>query len=325
MLLLVTLAAAAPGAPPLEVLRSEGCLACHPGGNAGVGPALVGLAERVDEAHLRRALLEPGVEGPAGYAVGAMPPVAPERVEAVLAAVRALTPTAPPSPTWFAVLAAGLATFVGGHLGLSAAAPRAALVRRLGAGGFLGAYSLVASIGLGLAVWGWAEAPFVAVWDPPAWTRWVPLVTMPLVLLGQVAGYTTPAPTIAGMEGTVAAEPRGIHRITRHPANVTSALWGAAHLCTNGDLAGILLFGSVLVLGVAGSLHIDARRAATDGEAWARYAARTSVVPFFAILQGRNRLALGEIAGWQWLGAALGYAAALWAHPWLIGASPWPL
>ncbi len=303
-------------------LRAEGCFACHPDGGAGVGPSLVDV--KLDDDALRRALADPGVGGPEGYPVGAMPPVAADRVEAVAAAVRALAPAPPASPGWFGVLGAGLAIFVGGHLGLSARPLRDRLLARLGEGGFMGLYSVVASVGLGLAVLGWAEAPFVAVWDPPTWTRWVPLLTMPLVLLGQVAGYTTPSPTVAGMADTVATEPRGIHRITRHPANITSALWALAHLTTNGDLAGIVLFTSVAILGVAGSLHIDARRARSHPEEWARYTALTSVVPFVAILQGRNRLVLREIGAWRLVGTVAAYGGILASHQWLIGASPWP-
>lgn len=278
----------------------------------------------VDADYLRRALLLPSAEALPGYPLGTMPAVPPERVDDVLAAVLALTPTPPASPGWFVVMGLGALAFVGGHLGLSADPLRPRLVARLGEGRFMGLYSLPVAAGLGLLVWGWARAPFVAVWDPPTWTRWIPLLVMPFVVLGQVAGYTTVGPTVAGMAGSVAAAPRGIHRVTRHPANLTMALWAAAHLCVNGDLAGILLFASVLGLGVAGSLHIDARRARRDPEAWARYAAVTSLVPFQAIVEGRNQLVLREIGLWRFVVSALLYGAALWAHSWVIGASPWP-
>src|SRR5918912_150848 len=40
---------------------------------------------------------------------------------------------------------------------------------------------------------------------------------------------------------------RGITRITRHPMLWAFALWALAHLIVNGHLAGVLLFGAILV------------------------------------------------------------------------------
>lgn len=306
-------------AEPLDTLREAGCVACHPDGGAGVGPALAGL----DEGRVRRALLTPDAEIAAGYPAGLMPPAPPEKVDELVAAVLALSPPAPASPRWFGGLFLGGLLFTGGHLALSTSRVRTNLVSRLGEYCFAGVYSVVTAAGLALLVWAWTRAPYVPIWPMAAWTRWVPFVVMPVVLLMQVAGYTTPAPTVYGMSDRL-GEARGIHRITRHPVNISSAIWAAAHLFPNGDVAAIGLFGSVLVLGVAGSLHIDRRRAAADPEGWATYARQTSVLPFAAILAGRNRLDLREIGAWRIIVTVLLFAGFLWLHPWLIGASPWP-
>lgn len=335
-MLLIALAAA----EPLDVLRAEGCLACHPGGGRGVGPALAGIVGRtetvirdgasvtvtVDEAFLRRALTEPDAEGSVGFPPGVMPAVTdPARVDRLVAAITALSPAPAASPWWLAGVFAGGAAFTGGHLLLSGARIRASLAARFTEYGFMGIYSVPASLALGLLIYAWTRAPYVPLWDPAPWTRWVPALVMPWVMIAQVAGYSTPAPTMAGMAGKLADAPRGIHRITRHPVNISSAIWAFAHIFPNGDLASIGLFLTILVLGVAGSLHIDRRRARASPEAWARYAALTSVIPFAAILEGRNALSLREIGVWRIVsGIALYVGIVGWAHPWLIGASAWP-
>jgi uncharacterized membrane protein len=76
------------------------------------------------------------------------------------------------------------------------------------------------------------------------------------------------------------------------------ALWGLVHVLGNGDTAALVFFGAFLVTAVAGMPSIDAKLARRHGEAWAGFAAKTSIVPFGAILGGRNRLVLSEI-GWM--------------------------
>src|SRR3712207_3240539 len=107
-------------------------------------------------------------------------------------------------------------------------------------------------------------------------------------------------PTAVGGEAALrdaGAEPCGIQRVTRHPMLWSFAIWAAAHMLGNGDSAGLVFFGAFLVTALAGMPSIDAKIAARDPEAWAGFAARTSILPCGAIAAGRNRLALGEI-GW---------------------------
>ena len=65
----------------------------------------------------------------------------------------------------------------------------------------------------------------------------------------------------------------------------------------------------------------DRKAARRDPEGWARFSAVTSNVPFAAILQGRNRLALGEIAV-PLLVALAAFAATIWLHRVLFGVAP---
>jgi uncharacterized membrane protein len=129
-------------------------------------------------------------------------------------------------------------------------------------------------------------------------------------------------PTAMGGEAFAAAEPRGIQRITRHPMMVAFTTWAAVHVVGNGDTASLLFFGAFLVTTLAGMPSIDAKLAARAPDAWARLAATTSILPFGAILAGRNRLVLSEIG---WVVPAIGlvaWAAMLYFHQAIFGAAP---
>jgi uncharacterized membrane protein len=211
--------------------------------------------------------------------------------------------------------------FVGGHFLLSAPGPRAALVARLGERGFAGAYSVLmiaALIWLGLA---FGAAPFVPLWTPPGWARWIPVVVMPLAALLVVCGYSQYNPTVVAQRIDPAkADPApGILKVTRHPIMWGIGLWALAHIPPNGDLAALILFGALAVLALYGTVRLEAKRRARDPGGFARFAAVTSNIPFRAIAQGRARLRLADI-GLARLGAALVlYLALAFAHPWIAG------
>ena len=95
------------------------------------------------------------------------------------------------------------------------------------------------------------------------------------------------------------------------------AIWAAVHIIGNGDAAAIIFFGAFLVTALAGMPSIDAKLARRDRETW--QAGATSIVPFMAIAQGRNRFVAGELG---WLVPAIAVVAwivMLLAHPWLFG------
>jgi len=97
------------------------------------------------------------------------------------------------------------------------------------------------------------------------------------------------------------------------------ALWAAVHLLARGDVASLLFFGGFLILALAGTALIDARKADTLGEEWARFAAVTSNVPFSAIVEGRNRFSAREIGARRIVVGLVLYAIVLAIHPWLFG------
>ena len=147
-----------------------------------------------------------------------------------------------------------------------------------------------------------------------------------LAFLLAVPGLATPNPTSVRQEGQLEkGDPvRGMIRITRHPFLWGVALWAAGHLMVNGDVASIILFGTLLFLGVLGTYSIDAKRKRTLGATWDAFAAKTSAVPFAAIAQGRQSLSLAEIGWWRLALAVILWAVLVFAHPYLFGVSPLP-
>ena len=100
---------------------------------------------------------------------------------------------------------------------------------------------------------------------------------------------------------------------------VAYAIWAAVHIIGNGDLASLMFFGTFLLTAVIGMPSIDRKTSDRDDYAWAKLERSTSIVPFAAILAGRNRFVPGEI-GWivPAVGVAL-WAALLVLHPLLFG------
>lgn len=125
------------------------------------------------------------------------------------------------------LLVLGLVLFILAHL------PRrltpelwAGLVARLGLTGARAASGIVVGVATLMIIFGFRSAPFIPVYDPPAWT----VHLNNLMMLAAVA--------IFGMGMS-----RGRSRAWfRHPVMTAVLIWAAAHLLVNGDLASILLF-----------------------------------------------------------------------------------
>lgn len=221
-----------------------------------------------------------------------------------------------------------LAGFVLLHIGVSATGLRGALVARLGLGPYRIAFSLASAVLLVAMILGFSAMradPFdplnQAYWAPPTWLYWPAIALMFVAFVFVVCGVLTPGPTFAGFEASSLAkeEPaRGVLRITRHPFLWGVALWAGAHLLLNGERFALTLFGALGVMVLFGTRSIDRKGAASGGAAWEKFLEVTSNIPFAAILQGRNKLALGEI-GWRWLASLLVFAAIGYMHAGLFG------
>ena len=97
-----------------------------------------------------------------------------------------------------------------------------------------------------LIVWGFSRylhAGYIQLWSPPTWMRHV---TVALVW---------PAAILV----TAAYIPGDIKRTLKHPMLVGIKLWALAHLLSNGDLGGIILFGSILAWAVYDRITLKRR------------------------------------------------------------------
>jgi uncharacterized membrane protein len=100
------------------------------------------------------------------------------------------------------------------------------------------------------------------------------------------------------------------------------AIWAAVHVIGNGDAASAVFFGTFLITALLGAPSLDRKLAARHPIGWAVMSASTSILPFGAILGGRNRLVLAEIG---WLGPLIGvlaWAVVLALHRTLFGVAP---
>ena len=125
-------------------------------------------------------------------------------------------------------LIAGLVLFLGVHVFSSLRPARERVIARFGEGAYKGIYSLVSVAGFGLIVAGMASAPLIRLWDPPTWSHYVAIWFMPFALVLLAAAFI----------------PGNLKRLTAHPMLWSITLWALVHLIANGDLAGLLLFGS---------------------------------------------------------------------------------
>lgn len=210
------------------------------------------------------------------------------------------------------------------HALISGTGLRTRMIRATGESAYRAGFSIVS---LGAVVW--MAMSYNIVSETGSNLLWYILniihAIMPVMLLAllfAVIGLTTRNPTSVQQEGLLKqGDPAtGIVRVTRHPFLVGVALWAGAHLLANGDLASVIFFGTFLLVAIFGMPNIDRKRAKADPDGWAVFAARTSRVPFLAIIQGRNSFRLGELGWWRIALSGVVYATLLLAHGWLFGA-----
>jgi uncharacterized membrane protein len=145
----------------------------------------------------------------------------------------------------------GLIVFLGAHVFVSMRGEREALIKRIGRGPYLGLFTLVSIVGLVLIGYGFARyraEGLIPLWYPPAWTHHIVVALMWPASIAVVAAYI----------------PGNIKRVLKHPMLVGVKLWAFAHLCANGDVGGIILFGSVLAWAVYDRITLK-RRADAGG------------------------------------------------------------
>jgi uncharacterized membrane protein len=229
-----------------------------------------------------------------------------------------------------AMLIAAATVFIAIHLLISGTGLRDAITGIIGEGPYLGLFSLAS-----LAVIVWMVMAFNSasasgdnrlLYDPGPGFRDLGIPIVGIAFLIGVPGLFTPNPTSVRMEATAAkAETvRGVLRITRHPFLWGVALWAAFHTLANGAEAAVIFFGTFFIVALSGTFAIDAKRRRKMGDDWVAFAARTSNIPFAAMLSGRTPFSAREYFDWRFFVALGLFVALLFAHPHIFGVSPFP-
>ncbi|WP_404384565.1 NnrU family protein [Caenispirillum salinarum] len=212
------------------------------------------------------------------------------------------------------------------HLVITPTGARPALMNAMGERVYLVLYS---ALSLGALVWmgmAYGDAPYVPVWDPPVGMRHLSLILVPIAFVLMVLAVATPNPTSVGAQKVLEkGEARGIFGITRHPLMWAFILWAVAHLLANGDLASILLFGTIFVTAAVGMVLQDKRKSREAPEGFGRLKAHSSIIPFAALVSGRAKPALGWADAAKAAAGLVLFAVLLMSHRWLFGVSPLPM
>ena len=145
------------------------------------------------------------------------------------------------------ILILGIVIFLGAHTFTTLREARAGVRQSLGEGPYKGVYSVVSVIGFVLIVWGFGRyraEGWVQVWDPPHGMRHLTILLMWFAFVSLAA---------------MGKSPGRIRGWLRHPMLVAIKIWALAHLLVNGDLGGIILFGSFLAWAVYDRIAVKRR------------------------------------------------------------------
>jgi uncharacterized membrane protein len=118
----------------------------------------------------------------------------------------------------------------------------------------------------------------------------------------------------------------GIIRVTRHPQMVGQVIWCIAHTLWLGTTFTLVTSIGLVLHHLFGVWHGDRRLQARYGEAFEKVKSRTSIVPFRAILQGRQTFEWQEFLRPSYFGVSIFIGLLWWAHPRLIDVTsliPW--
>lgn len=218
----------------------------------------------------------------------------------------------------FSLLGATL-LFLVGHIGISSTPLRGLLITKIGEKPYRGLYSLISLVAVVWMVRAYLVVPRETLWEAFPWMKYLLQAFMIPAMILLVGGLFGANPTIIGQDGRVKKGALGMIRITRHPFMWAVMLWSLGHILVKGDSGSLIFFGGFLLMSLMGPGLIDRRKRASLGPEWAKFEKETSVVPFVAILQGRNKFVWGEIGLWR-IALAVGlYAALALGHPYFTG------
>ena len=211
--------------------------------------------------------------------------------------------------------------WLGLHIGVAGTGLRGMIAGRIGDQGFRGLFSVGSIAAIIFLVVSFNHAPRSSLWLAPEWLRWILAALMLPAAYLLLASFTTVSlkPEDAGTRRGTA---RGVLRVTRHPMLWSFALWATVHILGNGELAATLFFGTFALTALAGMPSLDAKVARRNPTVWRQFSAETSLLPFGAILSGRNRLVWAELGWLVPLGALVLWLLLLFGHRHIFGGAP---
>jgi len=165
--------------------------------------------------------------------------------------------------------------------------------------GFQGAYSLLALSTFVPLVWIYAKHKHAGplLWmtvGPPELARAVNYALMALAFVLFVASLLPASTAPSAMLARGPATVHGMIRVTRHPMLASFGLFGVAHLLLNGSLGDVIFFGGFPIFTWVGGRHQDSRKL-HQVPGYESVVGATSILPFGAIIAGRQHLPLREL------------------------------
>ena len=214
------------------------------------------------------------------------------------------------------LIAASIA-FVGTHFAMSHPL-RASMVRLLGDGGFMIAYSLVSA-----ATMAWMYFAFVATpAGAPLWGGygdgvWIVASIITLLALVLFAGSLIGNPALPAPNAEKAAlqAPSGVFKVTRHPMMWGFGLWAFAHLIAAPTLRTVVVALAIGVLALVGARLQDRKKELLMGDAWRQWEANTSYWPRLGRI-----FSVGIV---PWIGGIAIWLGATWWHTMDAGVWRW--
>ncbi len=113
----------------------------------------------------------------------------------------------------------------------------------------------------------------------------------------------------------------GIIRVSRHPQMVGQVIWCFAHMLWLGTSFMLVTCAGLVAHHLFAVWNGDRRWLAKHGDAFLKVKERTSVVPFLAIVEGRQQLVWQEFLKPAYVGVAAFIGLFWWLHPILIDAT----
>lgn len=181
----------------------------------------------------------------------------------------------------WAQFAGSMAAFLAAHAVPARPPVRRRLVGFLGESAYVALYSALSLLLLAWLFRATGEAPYVELWPATDWQGFIPRLLVPVAFAFGAVGLFTPNRLSLSVSRRPGDAGAAILGVTRHPVLWALALWAAAHMVPNGDLAHVMLFGTLLALCLAGMALMDRRaRRRLGQDEWRSLAARRPLVPF---------------------------------------------